>query len=73
MDDYEGDATLSASEVEDIAKDADDELPLEDLLPCEQSQPSEYGAETLNEYIDRKTKMVKEKFFLINKVGKESH
>ena len=33
MDDYEADTTLSATEVEDIAMDADNELPLEDLPP----------------------------------------
>ena len=39
MDDYEADATLSASEVEDTAMEVNDELPFEDLSPSQDLQP----------------------------------
>jgi hypothetical protein len=51
-----------------------DDLPsCDDLPPCDDPQSCEYGPKTLDEYICSMTKMIKEKFSSINKVGRESH
>ena len=57
----------------------EDLQPCEDLPPCthqcddSNSGDVKYGPKTLDKYVDDMTKRIKERFYLITKVGKESH